>query len=231
MVIDLIPKTSIALLAVYLAVYSLFNGINFIPSQQALFFALLILAYLILGAGIKYVDDAFDEQVFSKKKALFLSPVLGILWAYSMILSPESATLLGAILLSVIIKLKIDNPGHQIGAISIVSVLGGMYFLGFIQFLWLPLVIVMLAGVLDEINRDYLRRHFVKSDFWYRFLRDRYLMDLSVFLLAFFNFMPFIYFIAFYAFGFGYDLITRKGIQLKISWKFAVNKSSIFLVH
>jgi hypothetical protein len=233
-IFGLIPKESAVLFAALIIAFLAFNGSISVPSQGASMIAFLIASYFVLGAGIKYVDDAFDERVFNKKRAVFFSPVLGILWAYSMVVSPESATLLGAILVSVIIKLKIDNIGHQIGALSIIAVLGGLYFLGLVQFLWLPLIIVSIIAIIDEINRDYLRKHYVKSNALFRFLRGRYLADISVFFLALFNFIPFVYFIAFYFFGIGYDVVTKRGAQLKVSWKFAVNSAkshNIFLVH
>ena len=30
--------------------------------------AVIILAFAIIGAGVKYIDDAFDKDKFSKKK-------------------------------------------------------------------------------------------------------------------------------------------------------------------
>ena len=47
-----------------------------------------LLSYSILGGGIKYIDDAFDEKIFSKKIALTIAPLLGVLWAYTMIINP-----------------------------------------------------------------------------------------------------------------------------------------------
>ena len=57
-----------------------------------------LLAYPILGAGIKYIDDAFDENKFNKKIALVIAPILGILWAYTMLIDGVSATILLAVL-------------------------------------------------------------------------------------------------------------------------------------
>ena len=57
-----------------------------------------LLSYPVLGAGLKYIDDAFDEKIFSKKYALILAPLLAILWAYTMYIDSFSATILLAIL-------------------------------------------------------------------------------------------------------------------------------------
>ena len=66
----------------------------------------LLVLYPILGAGIKYIDDAFDEQIFSKRIALVLAPALGLLWAYAMIVDKASAVILLAILCAVLLKGK-----------------------------------------------------------------------------------------------------------------------------
>jgi hypothetical protein len=66
-----------------------------------------LLSYSILGAGIKYIDSAFDEKIFNKKLAMILAPFLGGLWAYTMFINPFSATILLFILL-ILFKKKID---------------------------------------------------------------------------------------------------------------------------
>jgi len=100
-----------------------------------------ILTYIILGAGIKYIDSAFDENVFNKKFAIIISPFLGILWAYVMLMNEISASILLAVLIAVIIKGKIDNIAHLLGVISII--IFGVLIIFFIDgngFMFLPLI-------------------------------------------------------------------------------------------
>ncbi len=80
-----------------------------------------LLSYSILGAGLKYVDDAFDEKTFNKKLALILTPILSIIGAYTMLIDPISATILFAILCGVLIKGKIDNYAFFGGLILVIS--------------------------------------------------------------------------------------------------------------
>ena len=81
-----------------------------------------LLSYPILGAGIKYIDDAFDEETFNKKIAIAIAPILGMLWAYTMLIDQVSATILLAILCAVIIKGKIDNYAYLVGLLVILMI-------------------------------------------------------------------------------------------------------------
>lgn len=72
-IFGLIPKESAVLFAALIIAFLAFNGSISVPSQGASMIAFLIASYFILGAGIKYVDDAFDEKVFNKKRAVFFS--------------------------------------------------------------------------------------------------------------------------------------------------------------
>src|SRR6056297_1207714 len=109
-----------------------------------------LLSYSILGAGIKFIDAAYDEKTFSKKLALLLAPFLGGLWAYTMFINPFSATILLSILLGVILKGKIDNIAHFSGVIIIIPVI---LILG-IELLIIPLIFLAAAALLDELGND-----------------------------------------------------------------------------
>ena len=118
--------------------------------------------YIFLGAGIKFIDDAFDREVFDKRIALLLAPVLGILAAFTMSLSIESATLLTAIILGVFFTGKIDNKAFWAG---LFVCLVGMLLFGIINFLWLPLIFLTVSGVVDELGNDFVDAKGVKNKF------------------------------------------------------------------
>ncbi len=109
-----------------------------------------LISYPILGAGLKYIDDAFDEKIFSKKFAIVLAPFLGIIWAITMILDSFSATLLLAIVLGVLLRGKIDNLAHFVGLGVIISII---IFVG-IRLMMFPLVFLAAAAFLDEVGND-----------------------------------------------------------------------------
>ena len=117
-------------------------------------------AYSILGAGIKYVDDAFDKKTFNKTLALAITPFLSILGAYAMIIDPISATILLAVLAGVLLKGKVDNIAFAIGFVLVIALVALMG----IEFLILPLMLLGAAAVLDEVGNDYIDEKKEKMD-------------------------------------------------------------------
>jgi len=156
------------------------------------------IAFAILGAGLKYIDDAFDEKVFSKKIAYAISPLLGILWAYTMIIDSFAATILLAILLGVLLKGKIDNIAHVIGLIVIIAIV----VVAGVQLLFIPLIILAAAALLDEVGNDLAD----KSSFlaggkrWQRFVigffDQRWVAKVAILGLVMVSLLPWFFFVA-----------------------------------
>ena len=173
------------------------------------------LSYIILGGGIKYIDAAFDEKVFNKRNAIIISPFLGILWAYTMLINEISATILLAVLIAVLIKGKIDNIGHLIGLIFII--IFGVLIIFFIDgngLMILPLIFLSAAGLIDEIGNDvidYNKKFHNKKRFIYAFGRyffgRRYLMKVAILYLALLALFPLYFLIAFILFDESYLII------------------------
>ena len=109
-----------------------------------------LLSYPLLGAGIKYIDDAFDENKFNKKIALAVAPILGVLWAYTMLIDGVSATILLAVLCGVLFKGKIDNYAHLGGLFVILIIIA----LAGVELLLLPLIFLAPFALLDEVGND-----------------------------------------------------------------------------
>jgi hypothetical protein len=166
-----------------------------------------LLSYLILGAGIKYIDDAFDEQVFNKKIAMVLAPALGLLWAYAMLVSAASAVILLAILCAVLLKGKIDNYAHLAGLLVILSIV----FLAGVELMILPLILLTGAALLDEVGNDFIdyNQGFLrKSRFWHQFtvhfFGQRWMLKIAVLSLVLMNIIPFYFFLAIILFDAAY---------------------------
>ncbi|MDD5163617.1 MAG: hypothetical protein PHD95_05430 [Candidatus ainarchaeum sp.] len=178
-------------------------------------------AYAILGGGIKYIDDAFDEKVFRTRNAVLFAPILGIFWFVTMILSPESATILGAIVIAVFLKGKIDNIAHQLGIISIFFLL---FIFGFFNFLWIPMLILIIAGLFDELGNDYVDKHLeVRKPIWL-FFKYRFVMKIAVLCFVLLGIFAPVYFFAFLAFDIAYALITKYSAKLAHMRKFYYHK-------
>jgi hypothetical protein len=188
----------------------------------------IMLSYTILGAGIKYIDASFDEKVFSKKKALIFAPLLGILWAYTMLINEVSTTILLAVILAVLIKGKIDNYAHLFGLLTIVifSILI-IFFIDGNEFLILPLMLLTSAGLIDEVGNDVIdyNKKFLKSSrFRYRFslyfFGRRYLMKVAILYVVILGIFQWYFLIAFILFDEAYiimDIFSQSKQNIDIS--------------
>ena len=164
------------------------------------------LAFGILGGGIKFVDDALDEGIFNKKIAIMVAPFLVALWILLCLQSKYAATILTAILLSVILGGKIDN---KVGILSVMPIFGSLVF--FIDNIFLmPLILLTILGIIDEKGNDYVDRN--KTNFFMEFFfKHRFCMKIGVALLSFFEIFPLQYFIAFLLFDISYDTMHLFG--------------------
>ncbi|MEM0466928.1 MAG: hypothetical protein QXX20_04955 [Candidatus Thermoplasmatota archaeon] len=162
--------------------------------------------YPVLGAGLKYIDNAFDEKIFSKKVAYVLAPLLGVLWAVAMILDAASATILLAIVLGVLLKGKIDNWAHVVGMVVIFAVL----LVTGVQLLWIPLVVLTLGAIFDEVGNDfidkkgYLASKKLGARFAGFFFDQRWLTKVVIVVLSVFGLIPWYFFVAMVFFDYAY---------------------------
>ena len=166
-----------------------------------------LLSYSILGAGLKYIDDAFDKKIFNRLIAIVMAPVLSILGAYSMMIDPASATILLAVLFGVLLKGKIDNVAFAIGFAVVILIAG----LAGIHFLVLPLILLTAAALLDEVGNDYIDS--VKDQlnpknpvhmFTKYFLGHRWIMKTGILFLAIMNLVPLFFLLAMILFDYAY---------------------------
>lgn len=189
--------------------------------ENNMFFFLI--AYPILGAGIKYIDAAYDEKTFNKKTALIITPLLATLWAYTMLINPISATILLAILLGVLIKNKIDNYAHLLGSAIIVTIFIITIYLKNIELIILPLIFLISAAIIDEVGNDiidYNKKNLKKNRFRHQFslyfFGRRYVMKLAILYLIIFGIVELYFLLAMILFDEAYiitDLYSRSKQQ------------------
>jgi len=170
-----------------------------------------LLSYSILGAGIKYIDDAFDEKTFSKIIAVVLTPLLSILGVYAMFIDPVSATILLAIIGGVLIKGKVDNYAFMGGAFLVIC----LVLIARIDFLIIPLIILGSAAILDEVGNDYidnnkdsLNRDKLTYKFAVYFFGQRWIMKVLLLFLVLTNIIPFYFFFAMILFDYAYQAVN-----------------------
>jgi hypothetical protein len=176
----------------------------------------LFFLFPLLGAGIKYVDAAFDEKVFDKKTAMAIAPLLGIVWALTMILHPMAATILLAVILGVLVKGKIDNIAHAIGLSSIIIFYVLLWYLfdGVVIYV-VPLFFLTAAGILDEIgndvigyNSEFSYNHSFGFQFFKYFFGRRHFMKVALIYLFIVAGYPLYFFVAFLFFDEAYMMVA-----------------------
>lgn len=155
---------------------------NFVP-----FF---LLSYTLLGAGLKYIDAAFDERTLSIRNAIIISPLIGALWIFTMIVDEPSSVLLSSIILGVLLRGKIDNIAHSIGLFIIVFV---ALVVG-LKVNFLLLLFLTACAYMDEVGNDIIDEMRKKDRFRDIFLRyffgRRWLLKVAVLYLALLNLFP-----------------------------------------
>ena len=170
-----------------------------------------LIAYSILGAGIKYIDDAFDRKTFSKSLAIAITPLLALLGAYAMIIDPVSATILLAIIGGVFLKFKIDNIAFILGFVLVLSL---AFFAG-AQFFILPLIILTAGALLDEVGNDYIDKKKDKLNmknpihvFAKYFFGHRWIMKTAIIFLVLISLVPAFFILAMVLFDYSYLGVT-----------------------
>ena len=176
---------------------------------------ILMPTYAILGGGVKYIDDAFDEPVFNKKIAYVLSVVCGILMGWIMIHDVPSRAIFIAMNMGLVFTKKIDVLPFKIG-------LGLSFGLPIINALmtgdWhVDLILcglLMVGGTADELANDYVDKHNVNI-VAYNFFRWRCVMKVAVLAAAWLGWVTWIHFLAFLCFDVAYASVQVWSLKLK----------------
>lgn len=210
----------------------LIDVISITMLEHALF---IILSYGLLGAGIKYIDQAYDIGVFSKTKANFIAVPTAGLMAYLIIFDPPSTTIFLSILFIVAITKKIDNIAFYIG--TAIILLLPIIFHDVMEIKWLPFGILIFSGILDEIGNDWADRRMKKKmvnysnmkdsfihQFGEKFFLRRFMMKIAILFLVIFSLFHYTYFFAFLLFDLMYLLVEQYSFSVKV---YSISKSTM----
>ncbi len=185
---------------------------------------IFLLYFGILGAGIKYIDAAYDDKIFNKKIALSIAPLLGILWAYTMLINPAAATILLAVVFGVLFKGKIDNIAHLAGLVVILTII----FVAGVQLMIIPLVFLAFTALLDEFGNDFVDRrknslnmNNYSHKFIVFFFDQRWVLKVAILILGLIGTIPLVFFLAMFSFDYAYLGVrwyskVRKNIKFPI---------------
>ncbi len=201
-------------------------------------FPYILIGYALLGAGIKYADQAYDIGVFNKRKANIVAVLTAILMVLLIVFDSPSTIILLSILFTVAITKKIDNIAFYIGTGILLLILLTAMFLGIgdqnVSLMWLPFSVLLFSGIIDEIGNDWsdvrckkkrmynlknnLRNNFDNSpikEFLEVFFAHRWTLKLTLFLLTVTTFFPYLYLIAFILFDLTYALVEWYSFNIK----------------
>jgi hypothetical protein len=171
-----------------------------------------ILAFAVIGAGLKYIDDAFDEDKFSKKIAVLIAPIIVMVACTVAIKDTASRTILFSILLSVLIGGKVDNLIFKVSSIAFLLLLSlpSFYLYGTMDFFWIALIIITITGVIDEKGNDYVDEN-KTNKLTHFFFEHRFSMKIGMLTVCVFQFLGWLYLFAFLAFDGAYESIRIYG--------------------
>jgi len=178
-----------------------------ISSEPYGYHAGIIIAFAIIGFGLKYIDDAFDEEVFSKKIAMLMAPILVIIWSCLSIFDSFSATVLFSILFAVLLSGKVDNLAFKMSAIALILIL---FLTRMLNFSLIPLIVLTVMGITDEKGNDYVDTNKI-SKLGEFFFSHRCSMKVGTLGLCTVSLLPWLYLCAFLAFDAAYEFVKIFG--------------------
>ena len=170
---------------------------------------IIVILYAFLGAAIKFVDQAYDEERYSRKLANVIAIVAGLTMGGLMALdSPFSTAFYGAMILSLVLARKIDNRAFLAGTLIAALTLLVLWPVTDPVVLLAPLVIFILAGFLDEVVDGLAQKaQAPKIVRWVMLYRP--LSDVALVAMMLLGWFPWYYLVPYFAFTFAYLAMER----------------------
>ena len=170
---------------------------------------IIVVLYAFLGAAIKFIDQAYDEERYSRKLANVIAIVAGITMGGLMALdSPFSTAFYGAMIFSLVLARKIDNRAFLAGTLVAALTLLVLWPVTGPVVLLAPLIIFILAGFLDEVVDDLAQKaQAPKIMRWVMLYRP--LSDVALVAMMLLGWFPWYYLVPYFAFTFAYLAMER----------------------
>lgn len=171
--------------------------------------ALILFSFIALGMLIKYGDQSYDSNCFSKRVSNLLSIPCGLWMGALIFFDPDTATIFIGMLLALLIASKYDNMAFKLGfgVALIASILSIMNDPGNISYV--GIVVVFIAAFIDERISDLADTRNEKSVFW-AIMKERPALKIAVLALCMVSILSsYLYFFAFLGFDFGYSFVDR----------------------
>jgi len=196
----------------YLQVYKL-------SPFASLYAACVIISFYLIGAGLKFVDDAYDRNRFSRNAAYFVlvgGAFLAVALAW---LDIWAASIFLALLIAVALTGKVNQRLFLIPALVFFFFL--LAFGKLSQLHWAFVALAATAALADELGAEFAKRHLEKlrspetsAQRWetaravaLQILRNRFIALSVLLVLALVQWLPFLYWFAWVALDFGYTVV------------------------
>lgn len=176
---------------------------------------LLLPGFVFLGAGIKYIDCVFDENVFNKNAAYVLALICGIVMGTIIALDEFAAVILISITIGVAIGRKIDNIAFIVGAILVLSV--PFFINNFTGILVFPIAILVTAEIIDDFGNNLADAKRLPYKFLELFFHYRLTLELVTGLLVLLGMIPVLYWLALILFDLSYHAVGGYADRVKLS--------------
>lgn len=204
-----------SILAIVMAMAALLHGMLFNRYEIALGIIIPV-SFLCLGMMIKFGDQAYDANAYSKKTALLLALPGGIWLGSLMAVDAGSATIFMGVLIGLLLAGKLDNFAFGIGAgvatiIEIAALLTGV---GTIDVA--VMLVVMVFAFMDERANDLPGVDGGRG--WKAIvLQNRPFLKVAVLALCLMGLLPsLLYFFAFMSFDLAYSVIEVLSLRREV---------------
>ena len=170
---------------------------------------LLIVTFAFLGYGIKYIDQAYDENEFPIRSANIVAIISGILMGTLMAFdSPFSTAFFIAMIISLVLAKKIDNVAFAAGSIIAFGMMGLFMLNTSVTFLILPIAVFLFAGFVDELVDGFAHKHHL-GDKAEKFCHYRPFSDFALIAMISVGMFSWIYVVPYFTFTIAYMLVGK----------------------
>jgi hypothetical protein len=188
----------------------------------------LIISFYLIGAGLKFVDEAYDRNRFSKNAAHFLLALGTVAGVALTLLDIWAASIFLALLIALALTGKVNRRLYFIPPLVFFFLLVALGKLS--QLHWAFVAVATTAALADELGAEFAKSHFEESQspeascqgrkkadaVTLYILRNRFIA-LSVLLgLAIIEWLPFVYWFAWVGLDFGYTVVEAISSRLSL---------------
>jgi hypothetical protein len=205
-----------SLLAAVMTVAAWCHGVLFDRHELA-FNILVPVSFLGLGMLIKYGDQAYDADAYSKRTTLALALPGGIWLGSLMAVDPGSATIFVGMLFALLLAGKLDNLAFRIGFGVALIIVAASLLLGVGSIDAAGVLVVLAFAYLDEKTNDL---PWVDSGRGWKavLLHNRPFLKIAILALCLIGILPsLMYFFAFLAFDLGYSAVEAFSLRRGVS--------------